>query len=541
MPPTKRAFNEQYQTNALRGILAVAVVASVAVLATIDDPGVTCDEYYDAAAGRRLVTAWQAQGWAFFRAESIEQNYGSLTRHPPLGRWLLGWMQQPFDATPHDPHAVSLIGARFAPALALGWLVWFVGWSMLRAAGTTAAIVGALAVVLVPRVFAHAHFATLDTFASVTYVSAVLALVVAYESGAKGWYFGLAGLVWGLALATKIHGLLLLPPVVMWMLWQFRWRAFVGLAWWSVAGGLVFYALWPWLWLAPYEHLLEFVASATERQSLHVFYGGQVWNDRLVPWHYPWIMLVVTLPLGLFLLGMLGFITSGSQLWRDGRRLLLLLTWGSVLLVFSWPGTPVYDGTRLFLMVFPLWAMWVGYGGQWLYDRLEEHGWKGWWPRIVLGGLLSGPLLGTVLYHPFQSSYYSPLVGGLAGAARLGFEPTYWGDSIDAELMAALALVPEGEAVLFGPNLAPYQAPAVEAFWPEFLGRNIRLFGWDSARWAEVADCRYALVYHRRADLESLDFVVEAGSVLAENQRQGVWLGRLYELPRPVGKLIDPP
>ena len=33
-----------------------------------------------------------------------------------------------------------------------------------------------------------------------------------------------------------------------------------------------------------------------------------------------------------------------------------------VLALFSLPGTPVYDGVRLFLMVFPIWAIWVGIG-----------------------------------------------------------------------------------------------------------------------------------------------------------------------------------
>ena len=35
-----------------------------------------------------------------------------------------------------------------------------------------------------------------------------------------------------------------------------------------------------------------------------------------------------------------------------------------MMLVFSWPGTPVYDGVRLFLMVFPVWAIAAGLGFQ---------------------------------------------------------------------------------------------------------------------------------------------------------------------------------
>ena len=43
-----------------------------------------------------------------------------------------------------------------------------------------------------------------------------------------------------------------------------------------------------------------------------------------------------------------------------------------VLLIFSLPGTPVYDGVRLFLMVFPLWAVWVGIGAGWLVSRAVQ-------------------------------------------------------------------------------------------------------------------------------------------------------------------------
>lgn len=540
-PATGSRRPQSVDAVALRYIAVVAVLATVAVAATVNDPGVTCDEYYDVAAGKRLVTAWRTQGWSFFRSENIERNYGSLTLHPPLGRWLLGWMQAPFDIAPGDPNAVSLIGARFAPALAFGWLVWLVGWTSARSVGPLAGIIASAAVAVAPRLFAHAHLATLDTFAAVSFVSAVLAVVAASERGAKGWQFGLAGLVWGLALATKIHGVLLLPPVVLWMAWYLRRRAFAALAWWGGAGAIVFYALWPWLWLAPLGNLKAYLSTATQRQSLHVFYFGQVWDDRLVPWHYPWVVFAATIPLGLLILGLVGISTSRKALWTDARRCLILGCTVWVLLVFSLPGTPIYDGARLFLMIFPLWAVWVGYGAQWLSDRMQQRGWRPRTVWLLLGASLIGPVASIVLYHPFQLSYYSPLVGGLAGATRLGFEVSYWGDSIDGDLLAAVAEIPEGEAILFAPNLAPYQAPAVEISSAALQSRQIHLIGWNAQDPAEAANCRYALLYHRRADLETLDFVLRHGRVIRQSEHGGIWLGRLYKLPEPVGTLLDEP
>ena len=106
-------------------------------------------------------------------------------------------------------------------------------------------------------------------------------------------------------------------------------------------------------------------------------------------------MFALALPLGLLVLGLLGLwaVVSGRltvvscQLSADnGRRqastdncqlttvncqltTAYWLVMGSlcfVLIAFSWPGRPMYDGVRLFLMAFPLWAISVGLGAKWL-------------------------------------------------------------------------------------------------------------------------------------------------------------------------------
>ena len=122
-------------------------------------------------------------------------------------------------------------------------------------------------------------------------------------------------------------------------------------------------ALWPWLWRHPIERFGQYLASGSGRQAVHVFYWGQVWADREVPWHYPWVMFFVTVPVGLLVWAGWAFgrhFAGATSTLPSGR--LLAGTMLFVLLVFSCPGVPVYDGVRLFLMVFPLWAIWVGYG-----------------------------------------------------------------------------------------------------------------------------------------------------------------------------------
>ena len=54
------------------------------------------------------------------------------------------------------------------------------------------------------------------------------------------------------------------------------------------------------------------------------------------------------------------------------------------------------------------------------------------------------------LLMPVPLSYYSPLVGGLPGAARLGMEPTYYWDALDDGALAFLnANTPPGRTVAF--------------------------------------------------------------------------------------------
>ena len=201
-----------------------------------------------------------------------------------------------------------------------------------------------------------------------------------------------------------------------------------------------------------------------------------------------------------------------------------------VLLVFSWPGTPVYDGVRLFLMVFPLWAVWVGIGARLLIGRPTVAA----WPLRLRYGMLAVFVVlqgtGLIVYHPCQLSYYNLLVGGLPGAQRLGFEVTYWGDTVREPMLAEAAGLSHGEPILFAPNLAPFQAPAVTITSPALQKTGTALVGWDWSAPRAAEGCRYAIVYHRRADLAGAEWILKRGKVVMEFGKQGVWLARLVEL-----------
>jgi hypothetical protein len=243
------------------------------------------------------------------------------------------------------------------------------------------------------------------------------------------------------------------------------------------------------------------------------------------------VIAAVTIPVGWLALAIRGA-WSG---WRDTALRptlqLAMLTMATVLLTFSWPGVPVYDGERLFLMIYPLAGLLVGIGistiarTEWFAGRRQK--------LLIAAGvaLIATQSIGIVLYHPFQLSYYNLLVGGLRGAERLGFEVTYWGDTVEHTIAGAAAERAAGGAVLFAPHLAPFQAQAVEIVNPAFEANGARVIGWPADTATSPAP-RYLLVYNRRADAVVPDDAISGATLIAENRRQGIWLARLYELPR---------
>jgi 4-amino-4-deoxy-L-arabinose transferase-like glycosyltransferase len=400
--------------------------AGLAVLLTIDGPGLTIDEPLDVRPGRTYVEVLRAQGWRFFGRSVVGRVFRDNAEHPPLGRWLLGMasvLGEPFEVLwkGPDPTGHYVLAGRLAPALAFAALVSLVTQVARRHWGPAAGAASGFALLAMPRVFAHAHLAALDTFLSLFWTLALLGGDRALRSQRLLPAMAGAGALWALALLTKIHAWFLLPILLAWsFLWLPPRRALAAIAVWTVVGVSLFWLGWPWLWYDTWNRLQAFWGTGVTRSTIMVQYFGQVVADRDVPWHYPWFYFAATVPVGLLALGAAGV----ARGWRNrGADPLPLLLAGTIVLFLALFSTrvPVYDGERLFLHVFPAWALLVGPGFGWLWDRglSSLHG------RIVLAGFLIVQSYGVVSLHPFGLSYYNLLVGGLPGALRLGLELTY--------------------------------------------------------------------------------------------------------------------
>jgi hypothetical protein len=139
--------------------------------------------------------------------------------------------------------------------------------------------------------------------------------------------------------------------------------------------------------------------------------------------------------------------------------------------------------------------------------------------------------VGIAWHHPCPSSYYNALCGGLWGAERLGFEVSYWGDAVREPMLRAAVERAEDGPVAFGPSLAPFQLAGVNLSSPAMLQHGVELRGIAPERPEATGACRVAVIYRRRANLDSLEPLLRESRTIGEFAVQGVWLARLIELP----------
>ncbi|QDU64714.1 hypothetical protein Pan216_56050 [Planctomycetes bacterium Pan216] len=545
----------RHQSFAAAGL--VGFVGFLLVIATLGEPGLTIDEPINAHHGKLIVSTLTAPGGTL--AERVWFIWKSAHDHPPLTRLALGLANGLTDPSPRDTRFVDPFQSRWASALMYGLLLFLVtrfAWSLRGpAAGWSAGI----ATLLMPRLFGQAHFASPEVISAAFYLAALVSigwaigpLAVEEQAGTKRcwWRCVLAGGVLGLALLTKLTCILLPASVGIAALAVLRWRALLPLVIWGATGLLVVFVAWPWLWpfnfpgypsglAGSLARVVEFLRVAFDRATVYVWYGGRQFPHpkSAVPWHFVWTYFLVTVPIGLQLLGLgLGLPRAIRMMGRtpaasaNGERLgaaLVLSAWLLPLLVFTLP-IERYDGERLFLFIFPLWGIIIGLGAAdlvaWLRPRLGLK-----WAASLMVLLALSQAYGIVHDRPYWLSYYNLAVGGLRGAERLGLETTYWGDSLTpAFLNKVAATMPEEACAILVPTLHDGHAVALPNHAMRQSKQNV-----VPAHLGAANGCGWAILFRRDGYL--IDpiphWVMEHGTLEAESSLDGVWLSRLYRLP----------
>jgi 4-amino-4-deoxy-L-arabinose transferase-like glycosyltransferase len=427
--------------------ILLAVLSVVLLTTTAPAMGLTWDEPTYIMAAERYM-AWFGELFTnparALSPQSVTTYWTFNNEHPPMDKVWSGlvWLvtRHLFD---------DLTAHRLGNMLLVGLLVAFLYSIVAGQYGYTAGVGAVVALMSMPRFFFHAHLAALDVPVTVMIFVVISMFWLSRDQPGFGWTLAL-GIVWGLALATKINALFV-PPVVL-LLWtvlfQPRPYLFLRLILMGLMGVALLSLSWPWLYYDSAKRLIAYLNFMTIRHTeVEQYYFGRLYVPP--PWHFPFVMTLVVVPVSVTVLWLTGA-------WRVTRRkpnqtLGHLFVLGALVSIgiLATGRSQVFDNERLVMPVFPFLAALAGIGIAWVALRIrewtEQRGRLAWARPglLALGAVAFLPQVFVALgLYPHLLSYYSEAIGGLPGAQRLRLETTYWCETYAQALPYLNAHVP---------------------------------------------------------------------------------------------------
>ncbi|HUU26414.1 MAG TPA: tetratricopeptide repeat protein, partial [archaeon] len=346
-------------------------------------------------------------------------------------------------------------------------------------------------------------------------------------------------LVYGLALATKFTAFLIPLPLTIYVLLSRRFKEAawpVGIA--LAVSPLIMLGMIPQWWHAPVEGFLNYLEGSTARSvwaSIPTYYLGKQYSFY-PPWHHSLVYTLFTVsPL------VLAFFFYG--LWRtlrwpftDQWATHMGLHWLVFMLVMMLPGSPGYDGVRLFLPAFAFLAVISAKGFYHFVTRdlppfLDRVPWLSYRVRA-----LSAPLVLVVMVipssvvlvrlHPYELCYYNSIAGGISGAHSLGMETTYWYDPFNDKGCGLINNTIPDSAVVYTKNNEHF-------IFLQQLGKINPALRFSKHKFD------YLLQYNRQGTYSDQDWVLyRRGTPRTELQVDGVRLFAVFKYPEDLREIL---
>lgn len=388
---------------------------------------------------------------AYFDTQNSTLNplkYGSYTygMFPLfLSRMVAEWV----DMAGYD--TITLVGRAMSGLFDLiaVWMLYFLGKRLYnRRVGLLAAALGVAAVLPIQL----SHYFTVDSFSTIFVVASFYFAILAIPindpeepvSDSNLVYFGLFGLIVGLAGACKVNtlpvfGIIILAGVTKlitdWNRFDFRVTLKTILWGWFIAAVFVcisFRVFQPYAFAGPgffgislnqrwYDVIKEVVNQVAGNSD---WPPNTHWTNRSIT--YAWTNMVtwgLGIPLGLA--GWIGWGWAAAQIWKgDWRRHLLPFVW--VALYFVWQNNQFWRYMRYFLPIYPFIILFAAWALVEIYDRTKESrarlfanglrlreqlaDWRGTWKAAASLSILGIVLAGTYVYAlAFIKIYHNPI------------------------------------------------------------------------------------------------------------------------------------
>lgn len=341
-------------------------------------------------------------------------------------------------------------------------------------------LLGALLLVLTPRIFAESFYNPKDVPFMAVFVISVYTLVRYLDAKTIRWAVAHA-VACALLVDIRIVGLLV-PLFTLGFLGVdaakvrrdahlVREHLLSLVVFAAVLAGVVVLA-WPTLWHRPIHHLVQaFREMSHYPLEVQVMYRGAYTQARDLPWHYTLVWIAMTTPL-IYTAGFLAgcFALLGRPLAAAGKRragatvrqlagnpisdrdsAILLLWFFFPLLYVTISRATLFDGWRHTYFTYPAFLGIVIVGFTWAF-RMLRTGLRPRVSRIVTAVVIAAVAIGfanvariMVKYHPYEHLYFNALTGGIRGAEGK-FDMDYWGLSY-RQALEQIVKIDKGPAV----------------------------------------------------------------------------------------------
>lgn len=331
-------------------------------------------------------------------------------------------------------------------------------------------LVGAVALVLSPRVFAQAFYNSKDLGLLSMFVLSTYTMVRFLDDKRPGratWHALATALTVDLRIAGIFIPALTAGFVALDLLLRKKERtrrAAVAFGLYAVLLPLLTVLFWPYLWRGPVHN---FVAAFQQMSHFPwrgtVLYFGRYVSALELPWHYPLLWMLITIPIAYQLLFVLGgyllirncFGKFRNCLIERRNDLLFLAEFTVPVATVIVLGSVLYDGWRHLYFTYPAFLLTalIGLRSIWAMLGSASTTARGRsWVRAVLVGIVGGNMACTawfmVRYHPYQNVFFNAVAGSMRSVRR-NFDMDYWGLSYRAGLEYILAHDPAKQVPVF--------------------------------------------------------------------------------------------
>ena len=307
-------------------------------------------------------------------------------------------------------------------------------------------MLGTLFLILSPRIFADSFYNNKDiVFLSLFIICLYYSLIFLDKPTIKNTI--IFSLTSALCIDIRILGIIL--PLIIIVFYFLKNTNFSKNKVYILKPVLIFFILtpffitlfWPYLWENPLENFISvFKSLSSFDEFVYNFYFGNYILAQNIPWHYPLVWMVISIPiLYIFLFG-IGFFSISyefyknllkiehdgkNNFWKDNKELLDLIFYFIFLiplLVVILLNSTLYDGWRHLYFLYPSFLL-ISVSG--LYKMKVSFFKKKLNIFYILIILLNTP---TVFWmfknHPYQYVYFNALAGK---EFNTNFEMDYWG------------------------------------------------------------------------------------------------------------------